>query len=333
MIALLLWAAVVLVGIELTRRWLLQRTAPPPPSEPFAGICYPVGTASIVERRPSEPRATVICMHGYCENTRYFTQAYSAPDLQLILVASSGYYTGLRGVSTVQAEWARAPEAQPGSIEYDAMVLNQALEHLPCSDQIRVHGHSRGGAVVLEAAELRPDLFQGVEVILEAPILPQATLLQTIPALFYWVFPLLLPLWRLVPIPSWTLARWGSLRDPRKRELITCLPLNAKQGATLVANLKSLVLWMRERKLDLYKNLDHGAILIPEDDQVLDADSMLCSANNAGSRIRVLQIRGASHFILLDRPEAFPPLTTSQPGPLADLEQGASNAPSAYGES
>lgn len=308
MIVLLLLAVLSFIGMELFRRWLLQRVTPPPPSESFAGMCYPVGRATIAERSVQQPRATVVCMPGYCESVRYFTQAYADPTIQLILVSSGGYYTGLAGARCETADWARIPQAPVGSIEYDALVLNQALEHLPRSEQIRVHGHSRGGAVVLEAARLRPDLFQGVEVILEAPVLPQAKLLQPIPAFFYWLLPLLLPLWQRVPMPLQSLGRWGSMHSARKRELIATLPFNAEQAVILVTNLKSVVQWMQARGVELYGNLDHGAILIPEDEQVLDAASMRASANQAGSRMRVLQIPDASHFILLDAPDSLPPL-------------------------
>ena len=304
--------AAAVIGLLLVRRWLLYRPAPPPASEPFDGVAYAVGRATITERRVSEPRATVICMHGYCENARYFTQAYAVPEIQLILVSSADYHTGLAGAESLQATWARAPDAPAGSIEYDADVLNQALEQLPKTDHIRVHGHSRGGAVVLEAAEQRPDLFQGVEVILEAPVLPQASLPQPVSTLFFPLLQLLVPSWRRLPLSPWLIGRWGSLDDPRKRELIESLPFNAKQVTTLIVNLRSIVEWMRERKLELYRNLDSGVILIPEDDQVLDAESMLCSANNAGSRLRVVQVRGISHFMLLDRPEVLPPLWPEQ---------------------
>lgn len=299
-----------LIGVELTRRWLLQRPVPPPPSEPFAGVHYPVGSATVSERATAAaPRATVICMPGYCENVRYFTRAYADPDIQLILVSSAGYYTGLDGGQVQQAAWAHPPDAPEGSIEYDAMVLNQALEHLPRSDRIRVHGHSRGGAVVLEAAARRPELFQGVEVILEAPVLPQASLLlQPIPRFFYWLFPLLLPLWQAMPLPPVTLGRWGTLRDPRKRELIASFPFNARRGSILLANLRSVEAWMRNKPVQLYRHLDRGTILIPEDDQVLDAASMARSASHAEPRLTVVEVRGASHFILLDEPQSLPPL-------------------------
>jgi pimeloyl-ACP methyl ester carboxylesterase len=307
-VGLFLAVVAAVAGILLLRRWLLFRSAPAPASEPFDGVSYAVGSATVSERRADEPQATVICMHGYCENARYFTQAYADPEIQLILVSSADYHTGLSGAQVREADWARVPDATEGSIGYDAMVLNQALEHLPRTDHIRVHGHSRGGAVVLEAAELRPDLFQGVEVVLEAPVLPQAGLPRPVSPLFLWLFPLLVPLWQRQPISPWMPGRWGALQDRRKRELIESLPFNAKHAATLVVNLRELVRWMEERKLELYRNLDFGVILIPEDDQVLDVDAMLCSANNAGSRVRVVQVSQASHFIALDRPAVLPPL-------------------------
>lgn len=304
--------ALVALGLVLLRRSLLYRPVPAPASEPFEGVVYSVGSASVIERAGRDPRATVICMPGYCENARYFTGYYADPQIQLILLVSADYHTGLACGKPREAPWAKAPDAPEGSIEYDAMVLLQTLEQLPKTDHIRVHGHSRGGAVILEAASLQPDLFQGVEVVLETPVLPQASLIKPLPAMFYWLMPLLAPLWRRWPISPFMPGRWGALHDDRKRELIESMPFNARHTSTLVTNLQSIERWIHERKSDLYRNLESGIILIADDDQVLDAAAMLASAKSAGARWQVKRVPHASHFLLLDRPEAVPPLCPVQ---------------------
>lgn len=300
--------ALAVVSVVLLRRSLLHRPVPAPASEPFEGVVYSIGSATVAERSARDPRATVLCVPGYCENARYFTGHYADPRIQLILMGSADYHTGLACDQRCDAPWAKAPDAPEGSIEYDALVLIQALEQLPKSDHIRVHGHSRGGAVILEAASLQPDLFQGVEVVLETPVLPQASLIKPLPVMFYWLMPLLAPLWRRWPISPLMPGRWGALHDERKRELIASMPFNARHTRTLVANLKSIERWIHERKSDLYRNLESGIILIADNDQVLDAAAMLSSARSAGARWQVKRVALASHFLLLDQPQAMPPL-------------------------
>lgn len=312
--AFLVLLGLVVVGGVLLRRRLLYRPVPAPVSEPFEGIAYSVGSATVVERSGKDPQATVVCIPGYCENARYFTKYYADSQIQLILLVSADYHTGLVCEQQHDASWAKAPEAPEGSIEYDALVLIQAMEQLPKSDHIRVHGHSRGGAVILEAASLQPDLFQGVDVVLETPVLPQANLIKPVPAMFYWLMPLLIPLWRRRPISPFLPGRWGALQDSRKRELIESMPFNAKHSATLVTNLKSIERWIREQKSDLYRNLESGVILIADDDQVLDPAAMLASAKHAGGRLQVKRVPQTSHFLLLDRPEAVPPLEVMEAG-------------------
>lgn len=290
----------------LIRPWLLHRINPPPVREPFDGSLYRIGSAWVAERHVSAPKATVICMHGFCESPRYFTRHYRDPDIQLILLTSGDYHLTLAGAEERSAVWASAPPAPVGSIEYDAAILVQALEHLPEAGHIRVHGHSRGGAVVLEAAAMRPELFQGVEVVLEAPVLPQGRLRPPVPAVLLWLIPFLLPLWQWMPIPPLGSARWGALDDPYKRELIATLPFNGRRAVTLLANIHSIVSWMQERDLDIYRNLDQAAVvLVPSDDRVLDADAMRRSASG---HVRVVEVE-AGHFVLLDRPAAVPPLS------------------------
>lgn len=312
----LLVLALVFLGV---RQWLLYREGAMLFDEPFDGVVYRVGDAVVAERRcpqPDRPRATVICMHGFVENLAYFTHFYDDPQIQLILVNSCGYHVPITDPEYRQASWAEVPKAAKGTIEYDAMVLNQALEHLPRSDTIRVHGHSRGGAVILEAASLRPDLFENVEVVLEAPVLPQARSYRALSRGQLWFMSFLVPLWRRQPIGPHNRGAWGPLEDERKRMLIEGLPFNPKRVSTMVTNMKSLGRWMECRPLTLYQPIHRGWILVPEKDRVLDTRTMYESATKgAGPGVHVVRIEGCSHFPLFDRPDVIPPL----PAPRQDV--------------
>lgn len=302
------------------RHWLLHREIAMLAGEVFDGVVYPVGNAAVAERcyrgTNSSPTATVICMHGFVENMGYFTHFYERPDIQLILLTSCGYHLPIDQPECQYASWAQTPAAVEGTIEYDAMVLNQALEHLPRSPYIRVHGHSRGGAVVLEAASLRPDLFTRVEVILEAPVLPQAGSYREFSQRQLWLLSFLVPLWRRQPIGPHNRKAWGPLESERKRLLIEGLPFNPKRVSTMVTNIRSMGHWMQSRPLSLYCNIHQGCVLVAADDRVLDARSMYESASQ-GARpgLSVVWLEDCSHFPLFDRPEALPPL----PLPLLPL--------------
>ena len=300
---------VAVLAVFLARQWLLNRESQMRPGEPFDGVVYAVGAAAIAERHCDAPRATVICMHGFVENMGYFTHFYQDPQIQLILLTSCGYHIPIANPQWRDAPWARVPGETEGHIEYDAMVLNQALEHLPRCERVRVHGHSRGGAVALEAAALRPDLFENVEVILEAPVLPQARPYKAMSSSQLWFLSFLVPLWRRQPISRRNRGAWGPLEDERKRALIEGLPFNPKRVSTMVTNMRSIGQWMESRPISVYANVKNGYVLVPEKDRVLDAQAMYASACEAEKiGLRVLKIDGCSHFPLFDRPEAIPPL-------------------------
>lgn len=300
-------AGIVILVLAL-RQWLLHRECAPSKSEPFDGDVYQVGKAAIAERRCDSPRATVICMHGFVADMRYFTDYYRDPDLQLILLTSCDYHVPITGPRYQSAPWAKVPTEPEGTIAYDAAVLVQALEHLPRSDSIRVHGHSRGGAVILEAASMRPDLFKQVEVVLEAPVLPQARPYVSTTAVQLWLLSFVVPLWRKQPISERNLKTWGPLENARKRELIMAFPFNPKRVATMVSNLRGIDDWMKARDVSLFKNVARGTVLVPGKDRVLDTRSMLESATQAGPTWSVVHLDGCSHFPIWDRPEALPPL-------------------------
>lgn len=302
------WLLLLVAAAFVWRARLLYRVGAPRQVEDFDGVVYRVGAAAVAERVSRGAHATVICMHGFLENPCYFTRYYADPDIQLILITSGDYHVPFAAPRYRTADWAGVPEYALGTIEYDAAVLVQALEHLPTARAIRVHGHSRGGAVALEAAAMRPDLFRGVEVILEAPVLPRGEPRLPVPRALRWFIPFYLALWRLRPISPFSRYVFGRLDDARKRALIAALPFNPRRLATAMRNLESLDAWMRQREVGVYENVGSGAILIADDDQVLAPAAMRAAAQPAGGGLRIVEVADCSHFVLLDRPEALPPL-------------------------
>ncbi|MBA1145732.1 alpha/beta hydrolase [Ectothiorhodospiraceae bacterium WFHF3C12] len=304
---LLLLSALVLLGLY---RWLRNRVGPAPPPEPFEGHVYRVGAAAIAVRDVSRPRVSVIAMHGFMEDFRYFVDFYDQPGVQFIGVLSGDYHLPVSNPDVREASWAKPPAAPLGTIRHDAEVLCQALEHLPPSPRVRVHGHSRGGAVVVEAAGLRPDLFQDVEVVLEAPVLPGGTPYRELPAPVRWLLPLLMPLWRRWPINPTNLGAWGRLDIPRKRELIESLPYTPRRVSTMLTNLRDMEAWMHERGVEALAPLKAGVVLVPDRDRVLSPTTMAASARCA-SALETVTVAGCSHFVRFDQPGRIPSLPQS----------------------
>ncbi|MFN3579159.1 MAG: alpha/beta hydrolase [Pseudomonas sp.] len=296
-----------LLVVVYLRKYLLRKESPKQQAMPLDGELYAVGQACIARRASSNPQSTVVVMPGLVENFLYFTEYYSDPSIELIMLTSADYHVPVSPLKMQSPSWAVKPSARPGTIAYDATVLNLALEHLVSTEHVRVHGHSRGGAVILEAARQQPVLFDAAEVILEAPVLPQGKPYAEMPGWARWFLPFLLPLWQQQPISERNRATWGPLDNPRKRELIMAYPFNAKRAGTMMTNIQDIEQWMKETGTDIYRHVRRGAILVPGDDHVLQSKAMLASARQA-ENLQVIQIENGSHFVIADNPDSIPPL-------------------------
>ena len=294
--------------ILYVRRFLLRRETPPKPAIAFRGEVYRVGKAAIAKRAGANTRSSVVAVHGFAENCMYFSQYYAAPHLELITLNCADYHLPIENPKIVSAEWTFVPKYQPGTIAYDAAVLNLAIEHLVSHDSLRVHGHSRGGAVVLEAARQRPDLFADAEIILEASVLPQAKPAESFSPIVGWLLPFFLFAWQQQPISEKNHRRWGPLDDPRKRSLVMALPFNVRRASTMIANLKDMDDWTTTTGPEIYRHVRCGAVLIPADDRILDPISMHASAQQA-ENLQVIEIEHGSHFVVYDHPSSIPPLS------------------------
>lgn len=290
----------------------LLRPIDPAYTEMFSGRVFRVGKGAVAVRNHSgAAEQTVIGVHGFLQNHCYFTQSYEGATTELILLTCSNYHIPVSGPVIEKADWERPIKFAEATIEYDACILNQALENLPSSRNIRVHGHSRGGGVIMEAIRQRPELFEHVEVVLEAPVLPQGALSPLVTALLepvsHGMWPWIVRLVNSTPSSPYAQTFFGKM-NPRKKQLTARLFAATKDHLTIVRNIENVMAWMERASPDIYSHIRHGTILIPGIDRILDRSAMLASAQASPNAVRIIETDSPSHFITLDNKEWVPPL-------------------------
>lgn len=307
---------VLVIAVHVLRILIVNWKTSPKNHEVFDGELLQVEECVVALKRPQgkKPVRTIVGMHGFLEDHRYFTDHYGkVTDAELILINSCGYHPPNTVIVPQEAPWSKTVPFTPGSIEYDAAVLIQAVENLASTSRLRVHGHSRGGAVVLEAARQRPDLFKKAEAILEAPILPEAPvfadsgLRAVFDRAYLYFFPFAAALFNITGLPRFVMKNLGPLGD-RKATMLRSLFNNPKSPGILVQNLLHIARWPQDRTVDLFDGFASGTILIGEQDHILSRRRMLASAQRNKGNLQVVETTGTDHFILLERPELIPAL-------------------------
>ena len=281
-------------------------------TEMFSGKVYTVGKGAVsVRNHSSEATHTVIGVHGFLENHCYFTQSYQDPSTELILITCSNYHIPVSGPMPEPAPWEVPIKYLEATIEYDANILNQALANLPSTDKVRIHGHSRGGAVILEALRQRPELYEDVELILEAPALPGGKTHPLVSALLepvsHGMWPWVIRFINSTPATSYGQMFFGKM-NARKKQLLHKLFTATRDHLTIVRNIENLFAWMDRADYSVYEHIRHGTFLIPKVDRILDRNLMLASALKSPNCVRVIETDASSHFVTLDDQSYVPSL-------------------------
>ena len=320
----LLVGALAALAVGLRRRYL-DRSTQPIYAKDFEGEIHRIGAChALVRRAHGKPRTSVVCVPGFLEEVWYFDGLYDDPHTECIYLNNADYHvtTVSPEARTQQPEWDRPLPYAVGTIAHDAAVLNLVLEHLVHADQVRLHGHSRGGAVVLEAALQHPDLHhragRDVEYVLEAPVLPQGRIHPSLgvaaTGVGLWLLPALMPLLQRLPMRRLGRLVFGP-PSGQKLELASRLWFNAKRARTIVTNVRDIESWMASRTTAAYEVLRgaRGWIIVAEMDLILSRRHMARSAHQAGGTITVLEIPATSHMLAQDAPGEIPMLTGSEP--------------------
>ncbi len=299
--------------IHMLRKVFLLKESRRKNHEDFDGDLYQVGRSIVAHVKNTGPhKKTIICMHGWLEDYRYFTQLYNSNDGELILINSCDYHAANKEIEPINATWQTDNPYDLHTIEYDAAVLIQAVTQLAGTDELLLHGHSRGGAVILEAIKQAPALFKNAKVILEAPILPEAPIVKAnklpkimndiISYVVMYPFPFIVALLAGIGTPSFTLKNIQPM-NARKKHLMLGMLNNPKSPKVLINNLKNMKVWPLENKVDLFDEIKEGYILIGSKDAVLSRSLMLKVANKSKDNITVVESKDSSHFLTLDIPD------------------------------
>ncbi len=316
----LLWSVLLLLlSLHAYREYWYRRDLPQIHKGEFDGELLKVGS-TFIARRPAKNGSTrtLICIPGFLEDMRYFQDVYKNDDAELILLNNANYHcpflTESDAGNVTELDWPKNPYAI-GTIEHDAFYLGTALERLATGDDIYLHGHSRGGAVVLDTGRQFPELTnsktRSVRAFLEAAVLPQALTAgkssDPLPhKLQCYFIPIFFGLSR--NISTERLLKLPMMRPTNELKTHLCRSVFSvsRSYATCVTNVKSIVAWQRNTQFDVYNNYNSLTVILGERDTTLDVDSMETSAlqgQQCNSGLQILRTAGTNHFISLEQPE------------------------------
>jgi pimeloyl-ACP methyl ester carboxylesterase len=315
MTTFLLIAVGLVLALHLYRQYWTHRNLPQVYTAAFSGEMYRVGD-TFIARRPAagESDKTIICFPGFLEDMRYFQALYNDVDCELILVNNANYHSPFSTDGAQALQWPDNPYPL-GSIEHDGFYLAQTLRELASGKEVVLHGHSRGGAVVLEAGRQFPELTKPgdrqVSALLEAAVLPQARTAgngsDPVPhRIMCYLLPIVLGLSRKASAER--LLKQPMMRPTNELKTALCQSVYsvARNYSTCVANVRSINRWQKNSAYTLYDNYEKITVLVGERDDVLDNTTMLASAEegqklNAG--VVTVRTENTNHFISLEQPQ------------------------------
>lgn len=296
-------------AVHIYRHFILHKTSQPKTQIPFDGEIFKLGDIIVAKRRQGENISkTIVCMPGFMETMSYFFNVYKDENAELILVNNCAYHSPVCDHAVETPLWFNSNNPFfAGTIEHDAHVFSQVVENLATTNNVVLHGHSRGGAVILEASKLIRDSEKHYAAILEAPVLPQSKARgHQMPKLLRIMMKYYMPLaFHFYRHNALAYLQFGGYRYPAtdiKEKIISDYFSNPKQYKVTVTNIRNIDQWAADTRFDIYDNFADVTVLVPENDIVLDRNLMHQSAT-AGKHVKVVEVESADHFISLERPE------------------------------
>jgi len=306
---LILLAIAVLVSVA--RRVLSNRTWPAPAGEPFHGAVLRLGNnlVCLPDRAHLDAdavsRTTLVCFPGFLEDMRLFLEVHRDTPARLIIINNANYQNPFRDVAVQAPPWFTGNPYLQGTIAHDAFCLNRVIEHMTGPERVVLHGHSRGGAVVLEAGNQRPDLARNVEALLEAAVVPRGRLYDNgekkLQPVGFYLFPFILSLMRVLPASVRLKSPMMWVSNPTKDKIVAALPFTPRQYATAELNSRDIIDWQARTGFQSYEHFKRITLVVGQRDSVLCRRAMLDSAAQSRA-VEVVETTGTDHFISLESP-------------------------------
>jgi pimeloyl-ACP methyl ester carboxylesterase len=309
---LVLLAIAVLVPVF--RKVLANKVWAPRSQEDFSGTMLRIGEHLVClpdrSHLPAEvvSRTTLICFPGFLEDVRYFLEVHRDTPARLILIGNANYQNPFRGVSISTPPWFTGNPHPMGTIAHDAYCVNQVLEHMTGPERVVLHGHSRGGAVILEAGNQLPEQARSVEALLEAAVVPRGRLFNNgekkLQPVGFYLFPFLLTLARILPASRLLKSPMMWVTNDTKNSIVSGIPFTPRQYATAEINSANIIEWQARTDYQSYEHFQRVTLFVGERDGVLCRKAMLDSAAHSPS-ITVIETKGTDHFISLESPDTI----------------------------
>lgn len=298
--------------LHFARQHLANKLWPAPAGEAFEGelialgqnlVCLP--DRSHIDSEALE-KTTLVCFPGFLEDMRYFLEVHKNTPARLIIINNGNYQNPFNQQPTSTPSWFIKPPQPLGTIEHDANCVNQVIEHMCGTEKIFVHGHSRGGAVMLEAGNQQPKRASKIDALLEAAVVPQGRLAgnleKKLKPVGLYLAPFIFVLMRRLPETRRLKLPMMWVTTPIKNQLVASIPFTPKQYSTAVTNNANIIDWHTNSGYEYYQNYQRISLLVGERDGVLWREAMLKSAAHA-ERVEVIETEGTDHFISLEKPE------------------------------
>ncbi|MEZ5572668.1 MAG: alpha/beta hydrolase [Halioglobus sp.] len=302
----------IVVLVTALRKVLANRVWPAPEGEEIRGTLLRLGENLVCvpdrSHLPEEAvnRTTLVCFPGFLEDMRYFLDVHRDTPARLILINNANYHNPFRGLTETSPAWFSGNPHPVGTIAHDAYCVNQVIEQMTGPERVVLHGHSRGGAVVLEAGNQRPELTHNVEAILEAPVVPRGRLYNNgekkLQPVGFYLFPFILSILRIVPETTRLKSPLMRLATPVKRQIVAAIPFTPRQYATAGINSANIIDWQARSSYQSYEHFSRLTLFVGERDCVLSRTAMLASAAQSVA-VTIIETSGTDHFISVERPE------------------------------
>jgi hypothetical protein len=308
------FVCIVLVGFHLWRQSIAKALLPAPDPIDFASDVFSVGeTFFAIRHRGETASKTIVCFPGFTETISYFVDLYKDEDCQLILVNNCLYHFPVDDNAPMKLNWESNPY-EKATIEYDAFYFSKIVKEFSSGQDIFLHGHSRGAAVVLEAGRQNPEITHGrgktVTAILEAPVVPQGKLVgvsdSTIAsAVMAYLIPVIFKLHSYSSEESLKKSAMMQPTNDLKTKIIMQNFRSPKYYWVYVKNVINIAQWQARHSFVLYENFHRVFVLQGERDEILVNSAIEASAmegQKLNANLSIQKTCNTNHFISLEQP-------------------------------